>query len=145
MADDGESDEEGEDERQEPAIELGEGEPVEGAPLARVTSRLHYGIEHSEVRRREGDAVVRTPDGPRELGDILDETDETYFDTRRALGGAVREVIGDAPVPTGGGSTEPTGGVSTEPAAEDPPDESAAADPPEDAMDDAADEDNSDP
>lgn len=144
MADDGESDEEGEDEQQEPAIELGEGEPVEGAPLARVTSRLHYGIEHSEVRRREGDTVVRTPDGPRELGDILDETDETYFDTRRALVGAVREVIGDAPVPTAGGSSEPAAGGSSEPAVGGS-DESAADDPAAEAMDDAADEENSGP
>lgn len=136
MADDGESDEEGEDERQEPAIELGEGEPVEGAPLARVTSRLHYGIEHSEVRRREGDTVVRTPDGPRELGDILDETDDSYFDTRRALDGAVREVIGQGPVPTPGGSGEPAVGGSGDPAADDPAAE---------AMDDAADEENSGP
>lgn len=83
------------------AVELGEGESVEGAPLARVLARLHFGIAASEVRRREGDTVVRTPDGSRELGDVLAETEETYFPRREALADAVREVIGSGPVPTG--------------------------------------------
>jgi hypothetical protein len=89
-----------EDEAEEPAVELGDGNPVEGAPLARVASRLHYAIERSEVVRREGDTTIRTPDGPRELADVLDETDEVYFDTRRAFVDAVREVVGTGPVPT---------------------------------------------
>ena len=38
MSDNG--DEEGEADEEEPAVELGEGEPVEGAPVARVASRL---------------------------------------------------------------------------------------------------------
>jgi hypothetical protein len=96
MSDNGE--EEAEDEG--PAVELGEGDSVEGAPLARVTSRLHYAIEKSEVERREGDTTIRTPDGPRELGDVLAETDEVYFDTRQSLEDAVREVIGTGPIPT---------------------------------------------
>jgi len=83
-----------------PAVPLGEGEPVEGAPLARVASRLHYAIGKSEVVRREGNTVIRTPDGPRELAAILEETDEVYFDTRRAFEAAVRDVIGTGPVPT---------------------------------------------
>ena len=83
-----------------PAVPLGEGEPVEGAPLARVASRLHYAIGKSEVVRREGDTVIRTPDGPRELAAILEETDEVYFDTRRAFEAAVRDVIGTGPIPT---------------------------------------------
>lgn len=83
-----------------PVVELGEGETVEGAPLSRVTSRLHYGIELSEVLRREGDTVVRTPDGPRELSDVLAESEETYFPTRQSLQSAVREVVGTGPVPT---------------------------------------------
>ncbi|MFB6205937.1 MAG: DUF5789 family protein [Haloglomus sp.] len=93
---------EGEDEEatEEPAVELGEGEAVEGAPLARVTHRLHYGIEHSEVVRREGDTVIRTPDGPRPLGDVLEAVDQTYFDTRNALESAVEDVVGTGPVPT---------------------------------------------
>lgn len=108
MADQDESDEETEEDAEEPAVELGEGEPVEGAPLARVTARLHYGIERSEVRRREGDTVLRTPEGPRTLADVLEETDVTYFDTPRALKGTIREVIGHGPVPTGDGTAQDT-------------------------------------
>lgn len=108
MADEDESGE-------EPSVALGEGDPVEGAPLARVSARLHYGIEKSEVRRREGDNAVRTPDGPRELNDVLDETDATYFDTRQAFEGAVREIVGRGPVPTTGG----TAGGTTEETAEE--------------------------
>ena len=89
-----------EEAEEEPAVELGEGDPVEGGPLARVASRLHYAVERSEVVRREGDTTVRTPDGPRELADVLEETDEVYFDTRRAFVDAVREVVGTGPVPT---------------------------------------------
>jgi hypothetical protein len=88
------------DEEDAPAVELGSGASVEGAPLARVSARLHYGIEHSEVERREGDAVIRTPDGPRELADVLAEVEETYFPTREAFEAAVREVVGHGPVPT---------------------------------------------
>jgi Trk K+ transport system NAD-binding subunit len=94
MADDEDEDEEG------PVVELGEGSTVEGAPLARVSSRLHYGIKVSEVERREGDTTIRTPDGPRDLGDVLAETDETFFPTRQAFEAAVREVVGHGPVPT---------------------------------------------
>ena len=89
-----------ENESEEPAVELGDGDPVEGAPPARVASRLHYAIERSEVVRREGDVTIRTPDGPRELADILEETDEVYFDTRQSFVNAVREVVGTGPVPT---------------------------------------------
>ncbi len=88
------------DEEDGPAVPLGEGDPVEGAPVARIASRLHYAIGKSDVVRREGDTVVRTPDGPRELASILEETDEVYFDTKRAFEGAVRDVIGTGPVPT---------------------------------------------
>ena len=94
MADDSEDEEEG------PAVELGEGEPVEGAPLARVASRLNWGMKHSEVERREGDAVVRTPDGPRELADLLDDVDVPYFSTRQEFTDSVRDVTGSGPVPT---------------------------------------------
>ncbi|WP_135827987.1 DUF5789 family protein [Halorussus halobius] len=88
------------DEDAEPAVELGEGEPVEGAPLARVASRLHWPIEHSEVRRKEGDVTVRTPDGPREVAALLDEVDATYFESRQEFLEAVRAVAGTGPVPT---------------------------------------------
>ncbi|MFB6151007.1 MAG: DUF5789 family protein [Haloarculaceae archaeon] len=89
-----------EDEDDEPAVELGDGEPVEGAPLARVASRLTWGMKHSELEAREGDTTIRTPDGPRELGDVLDEVDVPYFETRHEFREAVREVIGTGPVPT---------------------------------------------
>ncbi|MFB6169960.1 MAG: DUF5789 family protein [Haloarculaceae archaeon] len=86
------------EEEQAPVVELGEGEDVEGAPLARVTSRLHWGIEKSELERREGDTVIRTPEGPTELADVLAETDETYFPTRQDFVDAVRAVVGTGPV-----------------------------------------------
>lgn len=83
-----------------PAVELGDGESVEGAPLARVASRLTWPIEASEIERKEGATVVRTPDGPRELADVLGDVETTYFATRREFVGAVREAIGVGPVPT---------------------------------------------
>jgi len=89
-----------EDSEDEPAVELGAGPAVEGAPLSRVIARLTWGIEHSTVVEREGDTVVRTPDGPRELADVLAEIDETYFPDRHAFEEAVREVTGTGPVPT---------------------------------------------
>ena len=88
------------EEEAEPAVELGEGEPVEGVPLAQVSARLMWGLQKSDLRRREGDTVIRTPDGPRELGDVLDEVEETYFDRRQSFEDAVREVVGTGPVPT---------------------------------------------
>jgi hypothetical protein len=93
MSDDDEAEE-------EPAVPLGDGDPVEGAPPARVASRLHYAIEKSEIVRREGDTTIRTPDGPRELASVLEESDEVYFDTRQAFENAVREVVGTGSVPT---------------------------------------------
>jgi hypothetical protein len=83
-----------------PAVPLGEGEAVEGAPLARVASRLHYPIGESDVVRREGETVIRTPSGPRELASVLEETDEVYFDTRQAFESAVRDVLEAGAVPT---------------------------------------------
>lgn len=83
-----------------PVVELGEGPDVSGAPLARVTSRLHYGIEKSEVIRREGHVDVRTSDGPQALSEILEDSDETYFARRQDLEAAVREQVGTGPIPT---------------------------------------------
>lgn len=94
------SDDEGEEAEEEPAIELGEGPDVEGAPLARVASRLSWGIERSVIIEREGDAVIRTPDGPRELADIMAEIETPYFEKRQEFQEAVREVIGFGPVQT---------------------------------------------
>jgi hypothetical protein len=88
------------DEAEAPAVELGVGEPVEGAPLARVASRLTWPQEASRVREKEGDATIRTPDGPRDLDSILDAVDETYFDTRQTFLAAVRSEVGTGPIPT---------------------------------------------
>jgi hypothetical protein len=93
MADDNE-------EAEEPAVELGEGDPVEGAPLARVASRLHWPMQKSEIARKEGDATIRTPDGSRELDAVLDEIEVTYFEKQQEFIEAVREVVGTGPVPT---------------------------------------------
>ena len=95
MSDD--ADEEGEE---APAVELGEGTAVEGAPLARVAARLTWPIERSEVVRKEGDTEIRTPNGPRALADVLESVETTYFATRQEFVGAVREVVGVGPVPT---------------------------------------------
>ena len=93
--------EDSEDEAEaEPAVELGEGDAVEGAPVARVAARLMWGIEKSEVVAREGETVIRTPDGPQELGDVLEDVDETYFPTRQDFLAAVEDAVGTGPVPT---------------------------------------------
>ncbi|MDZ7701931.1 MAG: DUF5789 family protein [Halobacteriales archaeon] len=83
-----------------PSVELGEGASVEGAPLARVASRLTWPIEQSEVARKEGATVIRTAAGPRELADALEDVDTTYFATRQEFVAAVREAVGVGPVPT---------------------------------------------
>ncbi|MES3517631.1 MAG: DUF5789 family protein [Natronomonas sp.] len=88
------------DDDEEPAVELGEATPVEGAPIARVASRLHYGIERSSIVEREGESVIRTPDGPRRLDSILEESTETYFDTRQTFVSTVRDIVGEGPIPT---------------------------------------------
>ncbi len=111
---------------EEPAVTLGTERAVEGAPLARVTARLMWGIEQSVVREREGDTVIRTPEGPRELGDLLDDVDKQYFATRQEFEAALGAVIGDGPV-----STE-----SDEQAVESAEDEDT--EPAEDAGEDAA-------
>jgi hypothetical protein len=91
------------DSEDEPAVPLGEGDPVEGAPVARVAERLMWGVERSEIVAREGDTVVRTPDGPRDLADVLADVDQPYFATRQEFLDAVREIIGTGPVPTAEG------------------------------------------
>jgi hypothetical protein len=83
-----------------PAVELGDGDPVEGAPLARVASRLTWGMPMSELREREGETVIRTPDGPQSLGDVLDQVDVPYFESRLEFVDAVEDVVGTGPVPT---------------------------------------------
>lgn len=92
------SDDESEDEA--PAVELGDGPDVAGAPLSRVSARLTWGIEHSTIVDREGDTTIRTPDGPQELATVLEDVDVPYFADRQEFESAVREVIGTGPVPT---------------------------------------------
>ncbi|MHB9288371.1 DUF5789 family protein [Halobacteriales archaeon Cl-PHB] len=91
------NDEESED---EPAVELGEGPDVEGAPISRVAARLTWGIEQSAVVAREGDTEIRTPDGPQELGDVLEAVDEPYFATRQEFVQAIEDEVGTGPVAT---------------------------------------------
>ena len=85
---------------EEPAVTLGDRTPVEGAPLARVTSRLTWPKEKSEIDRLEGDSVIRTPEGPQELSTVLEAIDETYFQRHQEFENHVRAVIGTGPVPT---------------------------------------------
>lgn len=87
-------------------VTLGDPRPVEGAPLARVTARLTWGIDTASVLDREGDTVIRTPDGPQTLRSVLDEVDQPYFPTRQAFETAVRDVIGTGPVPTADAGTD---------------------------------------
>ena len=91
---DGDEDEDG------PVVELGEETPVEGQPLARVAARLTWPHEVSRIREQEGDSVIRTPDGPQSLADVLDEVEETYIDSRQTFVTAVRDVVGTGPVET---------------------------------------------
>jgi hypothetical protein len=88
------------DEEDEPAVELGEAVPVEGVPLARVSSRLFWPKEKSEIDRLEGETVIRTPTGPQALSTVLESVDETYFQRHQEFETHVREVIGTGPVPT---------------------------------------------
>lgn len=99
----------GEEEEDEPVVELGDGPDVEGAPVSRVVSRLFFPIERSEVLRREGETTVRTPDGPQAVGDVLEGTDEVYFETSADLVNTVRSVVGTGPVPTAGGGSDSGG------------------------------------
>jgi len=94
------SDSGGEEDGDDPVVELGDGEPVRGVPLARVASRLTWPIEASEIERKEGQVEVRTPNGTRPIADIIVEVDVTYFERRQEFVDAVRDVVGVGPVPT---------------------------------------------
>lgn len=85
-------------ENAEPDVELGERKTIEGQPVARVASRLVWPKSNGDVAAQEGSATIRTPDGPRELSTVLEETDETFFETRRAFIDAVEDVIGRGPI-----------------------------------------------
>ncbi len=91
---------EDEETEEEPAVELGEGPDVAGQPVARVAARLTWPKPKSEVVEQEGDATIRTPEGPRDLEAVLDESEETLFDSRQAFVDAVEAVVGTGPVAT---------------------------------------------
>jgi len=93
MADDEEAEE-------EPAVELGSGASVEGAPIARVASRLKYPQQRRRILELEGDSEVRTPEGPQSIESLLEDVDTTYFDTRQTFVEAVRNAAGHGPVAT---------------------------------------------
>jgi hypothetical protein len=82
------------------AVELGDGEPVRGVPLARVASRLTWPIEASEIGRKEGQVEIRTGNGTRPIADVLTEVDVTYFERRQEFVDAVRDAVDVGPVPT---------------------------------------------
>jgi len=90
----------GDDAEGDLAVELGEDDPVEGAPLARVASRLTWPIGASEIERKEGSVEIRTPEGTRPVADLLAEIDVTYFERRQEFVDAAREVAGVGPVVT---------------------------------------------
>ena len=89
-----------EDTDEESGVDLGSGPDVDGAPISRVAERLTWAIQKSEIDRKEGETLIRTPDGPRELSEILAEIEETYFPTRQSFREAVTDVIGTGPVQT---------------------------------------------
>ncbi|MFB6311749.1 MAG: DUF5789 family protein [Salinirussus sp.] len=84
----------------EPAVTLGDGPEVEGAPVARIAARFQWGREKSAIVAREGGTMIRTPDGPRPLEELLSVVDETYFPTRQAFIDAMHDAIGHGPVET---------------------------------------------
>ncbi|WP_232700988.1 DUF5789 family protein [Halobacterium wangiae] len=91
---------ENDEEEDAPAVELGDGESVEGAPIARVASRLTWALQKSEIVRREGDTTIRTPDGPQTVESVLADVDITYFETRREFVQALEDAVGTGPVQT---------------------------------------------
>lgn len=84
----------------EPAVTLGDGPSVPGAPLSRLAARLTWPMEKSAVRDRIGDEPVRTAEGPVALASVLDEVDDTYFGSRQHFESAVRDQLPTGPVAT---------------------------------------------
>lgn len=113
---------------EEPEITLGDAAPVEGAPPARVAERLTWGIEKSEIDRREGETLIRTPDGPQELSSVLTSVDRTYFATSQEFEDAIRSVIGWGPIPVAEESDQSEKATETEAEAEADADTDADAD-----------------
>ncbi len=83
-----------------PAVPLGEGDPVQGAPLSRLAARLTWPMEKSAIIERLGEEEIRTADGPISLGDVLGSVDDTYFGSRQHFTDAVRAQLPDGPVST---------------------------------------------
>ena len=88
------------DEEAEPAVGLGDGPDVPGEPVARVASRLTWPATRSDVREQEGDAEIRTPDGPRGLDGVLAESEVPLFESRSEFVRAVEDIVGRGPVAT---------------------------------------------
>ncbi|GAB3701036.1 hypothetical protein GCM10028858_15950 [Halorubrum pallidum] len=84
----------------EPAVELGEGPDVAGEPIARVASRLTWPAKRSDVVNQEGDAAIRTPDGARDLDDVLADAEVPLFESRSEFVATVEELVGRGPVAT---------------------------------------------
>lgn len=87
-------------EEAEPAVELGDGPDVAGAPLARVASRLTWPQTKSDIEAKEGDVEIRTPDGPQTISSLLEDVDDTYFDSRQTFVERIESVAGRGPVAT---------------------------------------------
>jgi hypothetical protein len=83
-----------------PAVQLGDGPDVEGAPIARVAARLTWPQTHSDIVEKVGETEIRTPDGPESLATVLEAVEISYFDRRQTFVNAVFDVIGREPVAT---------------------------------------------
>jgi hypothetical protein len=94
------SDTDADETEEEPAVELGEGPDVPGEPVARVASRLTWPATRSDVRAQEGDAEIRTPDGPRTVDDVLAASEVPLFESRSEFVGEVQDLVGRGPVAT---------------------------------------------
>ena len=88
------------DEESTPTVQLGDGRAVEGAPVARIASRLTWPQTKSDIIEKFGETEIRTPDGPEPLADVLESVDITYFDRRQTFINAVFETVGREPVAT---------------------------------------------
>lgn len=84
----------------EPAVQLGDGRAVEGAPVARIASRLTWPQTHSDIVEKFGETEIRTPEGPESLAAVLESVEITYFDRRQTFINAVFDVVGREPVAT---------------------------------------------
>ena len=67
---------------------------VEGAPIERIASRLTWPQEKSEIVRKEGGELIRTPDGAKKLEELLEEVDTTYFSRRQMFVEIIEKRIG---------------------------------------------------